>query len=72
VSKIKDLGKSHVENAEVKSWTCASCDKMVETEWVYCRSCAMYWADVDAGLFDEEYHRCCECNKLARHCRCEQ
>lgn len=43
------------ETAEVKSWTCKTCDTMVEAEGRHCRACAQYWTDVESGLFDDDY-----------------
>ena len=37
----------------VRSWTCQSCDTMVQGEGDHCRACTAYWADVAAGLFDD-------------------
>lgn len=55
MSKARDLAEAKAENAEVKSWTCKSCDKMVEQEGVYCAGCQAYWHDVSGGLFDDHY-----------------
>ncbi len=43
------------EAEEARSWTCASCDTLIEDQGPHCRSCAAYWADVDAGLYDEDW-----------------
>lgn len=42
------------EAEEVRSWTCQTCDTMVEDEGAHCRTCAAYWADVAAGVFDQD------------------
>lgn len=50
------LRQAEAEVAEVRSWTCASCDTMVEDgseDRGYCRSCDAYWRDVGDGLFDD-------------------
>jgi len=50
----KELREAAIENEEVRSWKCASCDTMIEEEGKrYCRTCADYWRDVDAGMFDD-------------------
>lgn len=46
--------QADAEAAEVRSWTCATCDTMVETEGEHCRACAAYWSDVRNGLFDDD------------------
>ena len=51
-----DLHEARAEHREAISWKCASCNKMIEDqedEAIYCRSCAVYWRDVDNGLFEE-------------------
>lgn len=45
--------QAEAEAEEVRSWTCQSCDTMVETEGEHCRACAAYWADVRSGLFED-------------------
>lgn len=49
------LRAAETEAAEVRSWTCATCDTMVETEGDHCRACASYWSDVDDGMYDDEW-----------------
>lgn len=43
--------------AEARSWKCESCPNMIEEgqEGPHCRMCAMYWADVSAGMFEERW-----------------
>lgn len=50
-----DRAEAEAEAAEVRGWVCQSCDTMIEDETLntYCRSCAAYWRDVEAGLFDD-------------------
>jgi hypothetical protein len=46
--------RAAAEHAEARSWTCGSCDTLVEQDGErYCRSCAAYWRDVEAGVFDD-------------------
>lgn len=33
------------EAEEARSWTCATCDTMVDVAGTYCPACAQYWAD---------------------------
>lgn len=54
MSKVHDLNKAKAENAEVKSWTCKTCDTMVRAEGEYCDACAQYWRDVEDGIFDDQ------------------
>lgn len=42
------------EAQEVKTWTCKTCDVMVEAHGDHCRACAQYWTDVEAGMFDDQ------------------
>lgn len=52
------IRQAEAEAAEVRSWTCETCDTMVEDEGPFCRSCAAYWRDLESeearsfGLFD--------------------
>lgn len=47
---------AETEAAEVKSWTCQSCDVMVEEDGEHCAACRQYWNDVRDGMFEEEYN----------------
>lgn len=49
-----NLQAAATEAAEVKAWTCKTCDVMVEAEGDYCRACAQYWQDVENGIFDDQ------------------
>lgn len=51
-SRAALLREAASEAAEVRSWTCETCDTMVETEGAHCRSCASYWQDVRDGLYE--------------------
>lgn len=55
MSKIFDLKETRSEYAEVKSWTCQTCDTMVQRDGVHCDACRQYWTDVDNGLFNFDY-----------------
>lgn len=47
------IREAEAEAAEAWSWTCQSCDTLVEDEARHCRACAAYWADVASGVFDD-------------------
>lgn len=55
MGRISDLKDANTENAEVKSWTCKTCDAMVQREGAYCDACAQYWIDVKNGIFDDDH-----------------
>lgn len=55
MSRAMHLRLADSEAAETKSWTCKTCDTMVEADGEHCRSCAAYWADCASGLFDDDY-----------------
>jgi predicted adenine nucleotide alpha hydrolase (AANH) superfamily ATPase len=48
-----NLRAAEAEYDEVRSWTCLTCDTMVEEEGKHCRSCKQYWLDVESGVFEE-------------------
>lgn len=56
MSRIRDLRKARAEDAEVRTWDCSTCERMVEeTEpGPYCSYCRMYWEDVRKGVFDDQ------------------
>lgn len=60
MGKLSDLKDARAENAEARSWQCATCDTMVEAEGAHCRACAQYWQDCDDGMFDDDYLQACE------------
>lgn len=44
------------EVAEARSWTCMSCDTLIEDgheDRGYCRHCDAYWRDVADGMFND-------------------
>jgi hypothetical protein len=47
--------EAEAEAAEVRSWFCETCDTMTEDGEKHCLSCKSYWADVESGLFDDEW-----------------
>jgi hypothetical protein len=49
--------EAEIEAAEVRTWTCETCDTMTEPDERYCLHCKLYWEDVRNGLFDrpEDY-----------------
>jgi len=54
MSKAMRLRRAQTESADVNSWKCKTCDRMIEGDDpcdVYCRYCASYWRDVDEGLW---------------------
>ncbi len=53
MSRARDILEAESENDEVRSWTCETCNTMVEGDGPHCRSCASYWEDVRNGLFDD-------------------
>lgn len=55
MSKICDLKNARSEHAEVKSWTCQTCDTMVQRDGAHCDACRQYWTDVYNGVFDDDY-----------------
>lgn len=54
MGRLSDLKDAIAENAEVRSWTCQTCDVMVQREGAYCDACAQYWVDVKNGVFDDD------------------
>lgn len=49
------LHRAREELAEVRTWFCESCTKMLEEhETRYCWACWEYWKNVANGLFDDE------------------
>jgi hypothetical protein len=55
MGKLNDLNEARAEDKEARSWKCESCTTLVEIEGTHCRTCAQYWEDVAAGVFDDEY-----------------
>lgn len=43
------------EAMEVRSWTCETCNLMVDDGERYCRHCGPYWEDVKNGLWEDDY-----------------
>lgn len=61
--KIK-LGSALLEKEEADSVTCKTCAAPADDEHdPYCMSCAIYWKDVENGLFDDKcpIHGMSEC-----------
>lgn len=51
--KVRDAEQ---EAEEVRSWTCETCNTMIEDEdSKFCRSCREYWADVQSGMFEDAW-----------------
>lgn len=75
MSKARDLIEAKAEMAEVRSWTCATCDTMVQTDGDHCTACAQYWQDVRNGVFDDKEGDDCdhdgyERDILTGRCQC--